>query len=134
MGIIQDGLELAKLAGRIANPELMEKVTQLNAHLLELSGQNVEFKKLIDELENELREANAKLTLVGEVERRNGYVYRTGDIEPHCTRCFDVDHRLVHLTYSVLPKQGRTVICPECETAYFGSPEGMMGRTPAAGQ
>ena len=45
MGIVQDSLEVVKLAAKFANPELIERVTALNEQVLELSAKNVELQK-----------------------------------------------------------------------------------------
>lgn len=51
MGVIQNSLEVVKLAGRIANPELLERVTSLNEQVLELSSRNVELQERLFQLE-----------------------------------------------------------------------------------
>jgi len=118
MGIIQDSVEVVKLAIKFANPELIERVTALNEQVLDISGKNIECQQKIARLEKELQEANDKLKLVGEVERKDGYVYLKTEGEPCCSRCFDVDRRLVHIIETRDTKVGVHPICPECETHF----------------
>jgi hypothetical protein len=125
MGIIQDSLDLAKIAGKLANPELLERVTKLNEEVLELSAQNVELQRRVFALEKELEELSQKLTVVGETERRHGHVYLKGDTTPHCSRCFDVNRKMVHLVSTRLPQIGMNAICPECKTIYSPWPSGL---------
>ena len=54
-----------KFAARLANPELLERVTSLNEQVLELSSKNVELQGRVFRLEKELQEANEKLYLIG---------------------------------------------------------------------
>ncbi len=68
------------------------------------------------QLEKQLREVEDLNAQSLETFRANGVVYRRGDPEPHCSRCWDVDKRLVHLTFtSAFEPQ-----CPQCKR-YFGT-------------
>lgn len=53
--------QVVKLASRLANPELFERVTKLNEQVLVLSSQNVEFQQRIFQLEKELQQEQQKL-------------------------------------------------------------------------
>jgi hypothetical protein len=129
MGIVQDSLQVVKVAARLANPELLERVTALNEQVLELSTKNVEFQEQVFRLEKELQEANDKLHLIGEVERRDDFVYLKGETAPSCPRCFDVDRRLVHIVETRDPKMGIHPLCPECKTFFGVYPKGLRGRS-----
>ena len=115
------------MVGRIANPELLEKVTSLNEQVLELSSKNVELQQLLFQREKELQQANEKLQIIGEVERKTDYVYLKGKSEPCCPRCFDVDRRLVHIVESRDP-MGIHPFCPQCKTRFATYPKGLRGR------
>ncbi len=84
MGILQDSLEVVKLAAKFANPELMERVTALNEQVLDISSKNIEFQQQVSRLERELQEARDKLNLIGEVERKNGFIYLKTETDPCC--------------------------------------------------
>ena len=79
-------------------------------------------------LKREVEETKQKLQLVGEVERKNDFIYHKGQSEPCCPRCFDVDKILVRIVEIFVPKTGRNPACPECKTLFFNSPEGLRGR------
>jgi hypothetical protein len=111
MGIVQNSLDVVKIAGRIANPELLEEVTSLNEQVLELSSKNVELQQQLFRCEKELQLAKEKLQVIGEVERIADYIYRKGESEPCCPRCFDVDRRLVHIVTTL------RIICKQPSTA-----------------
>jgi hypothetical protein len=128
MGIVQDSLQVVKVAARLANPELLERVTSLNEQVLDLSSKNVELQERVFGLEKELQQANEKMRLVGEVERRDDFVYLKGETAPSCPRCFDVDRRLVHIVETRDPKTGIHPFCPECKTHFAVYPHGLRGR------
>jgi hypothetical protein len=127
MGIVQDSLEVVKLAAKFANPELIERVTVLNEQVLELSGKNVEFQQEVFRLEKELQSAIAKLKLIGDTERREGYIYLKTEPDPCCPRCFDVDRMLVRIIKTRIPNFGFKFVCPECETVFATFPKGLGG-------
>jgi hypothetical protein len=129
MGILQDSLEVVKLAAKFANPELIERVTALNEQVLELSTKSVEFQQQVFRLERELRSANEKLKLIGDVERRGGFIYLKTEPEPCCSRCFDVDRVLVHVIETRDTKLGIHPSCPQCKTAFGAYPQGLRGRS-----
>jgi hypothetical protein len=73
MGIVENSLEVVKLAAKFANPELIERVTALNEQVLELSTKNVEFQQEVFRLEKKLVQAKEKLSLIGDVRAENGF-------------------------------------------------------------
>ncbi|MGA6986616.1 MAG: hypothetical protein WBZ01_11230 [Terriglobales bacterium] len=114
-----------KIGPVIANPGLIKQVTALNEQVLEMSGKNIECQQQVYRLERELQEAKDKLKLIGEVERKQGFVYLKTEGEPCCSRCFDVDTRLVHIIETRDVKVGIHLICPECKTPFATYPEGV---------
>ena len=121
MGIVQDSLEVVKLAAKFANPELIERVTALNEQVLALSSKNVEFQQEVFRVTTELRETKEKLSLIGNVERREGFIYLKTESEPCCARCLDVDRILVR----VIPLNWTQSMCPQCKTIFAGVPIGL---------
>jgi hypothetical protein len=127
MGILQDSLEVVKLAAKFANPELIERVTALNEQVLELSTKNVGLQQETARLERELQDAHAKLRVIGEVERREGFIYLKTEPYPCCPRCFDVNKALVHIIKASIPHIGFKFICPECKNVFAKYPKGLDG-------
>lgn len=127
MGILQDSLQVMKIAARLANPELLERVTALNEQVVELSSKNVELQERAFGLDRELQQAYEKLRLIGEVERRDNFVYLKGETAPSCPRCFDVDRKIVHIIETREPKIGIHPLCPECKTNFGVYPSGLRG-------
>jgi hypothetical protein len=117
MSLLETSLEVVKLAAKVANPELVQAATRANIEALELSKQNIELHKHAGDLQTKIKELEAKLSLVGEVFRKGHFIYHDGDPGPHCSRCWDVEHKLVHII--MLDKgAGRGIGpgCPECKT------------------
>jgi hypothetical protein len=129
MGIVQDSLQVVKVVSRLANPELLERVTSLNEQVLELSSKNVGLQERVFQLEKELQQANEKLHLVGEVERKSDFIYLKGEKEPCCPRCYDVDKRIVHIVELASKGHGIHPFCPECKTEFAIYPAGLRGRS-----
>lgn len=118
MGLLESSMEVLKLAGKIANPELVQAATKANIEALELSTKNLELQKNISELQREISELGAKLVLQGEVFRYRDFVFRESDPDPCCSRCWDVERRLVHVMHGGLGVQVR---CPECKNTSIGN-------------
>jgi hypothetical protein len=118
MGLLESSMEVLKLAGKIANPELVQAATKANIEALELSTKNLELQKSITDLDKKVAELEAKLVLVGEVFRKGDFVYRENDPDPYCSRCWDVDRRLVHIMKGGL---GTRPTCPQCKTGSIGN-------------
>lgn len=93
-----------KFAARLANPELLERVTSLNEQVLELSSKNVELQGRVFRLEKELQEANEKLYLIGKVRRRDGFIYHDAEPDPCCSHCFDSERILIRIVEVRDPK------------------------------
>ncbi len=112
MGLLETSLEVVKLAGKLANPELITAATKANIEALELSNSNLELQKKVTDLGDLVRELEAKLKLTGEVFYHEGLVFREGDSDPYCSRCWDVNRNLVHV-HRFGGDKGRG--CPECK-------------------
>jgi hypothetical protein len=83
-------------------------------------GKNLELHKTAEELEARVKELEAKLALVGEVFRDGDLVYREGELRGYCSRCWDVEHKLVHVVAIDRGRgQGRGNGCPECKNFFW---------------
>ena len=119
--MLENSLKVLKLATQIANPELVQAATQANIEALELSGRNLELRKQAEELENQVKELKAQLTLTGEVFRDGDLVFREGEQRGYCSRCWDVEHKLVHIVSMGPGGRSGHNGCPQCKTFYnFG--------------
>lgn len=131
MGIVQDSLEVVKLAGKFANPELVERVTKLNEQVLELSSKNLELQEKVFSLAKELQQASEKLRLTGNTKRKNGFIYHEEELEPCCAHCFDSEKILIRIIekYDLTSPSGSTPFCPRCKTLFHRSyAEGIRGQ------
>ncbi len=121
MGLVETSLEVVKLATKIANPELVQTATKANIEALELSAKNLELHKHTEALEHKVKALEAQLALTGEVFSEGGFAYREGVREGFCSRCWDVDHKLVHIIQMHRGKgEGVGPGCPECKTFTWG--------------
>jgi hypothetical protein len=120
MGLLESSLEVVKLAGKIANPELVQAATQANLEALEVSTKNLQLQKQVTDLETRVKDLEAKLKLTGEVFREGEFVYLEGEPRGFCSRCWDVDRRLVHIITMHSGAQGMRPGCPQCKTFTWG--------------
>jgi hypothetical protein len=121
MGLIETSLEVVKLAAKIANPELVQAATKANIEALELSGKNLELRKHAEDLEGKVKELEAQLALAGEVFRHGDSVFREGDPIGCCSRCWDVEHKLIHIILmDMRDGRGMRPGCPQCKTGTQG--------------
>ena len=123
MGVLESSMEVVKLAGKIANPELVQAATKANVEALELSHKNLELQRKATQLEIQVSDLEAKLKLTGQVFRQDGFVYMDGDPEGLCSRCWDVDRKIVHVIQIHFGKDGVKPGCPQCKTAMTPSSE-----------
>lgn len=120
MGLVETSLEVVKLATKLANPELVQTATKANIEALELSGKNLELHKDAEELRNKVKELEAQLALTGEVFRHGDLVFREGEQRGYCSRCWDVEHKLIHIVMIDKGKgQGMGNGCPQCKTFFW---------------
>jgi hypothetical protein len=117
MGLLESSLEVLKLAGKIANPELVQAATKANIEALELSTKNIELQKKAAELEEKVEGLEATIALKGEVFRHSDFVYLKGDPHACCSRCWDDDHKLIHIVHMHHDKRGMSAGCPKCKTS-----------------
>ena len=122
MGLLETSLEVVKLATRIANPELVQAATKANIEALELSGKNLELRKRAEDLESKVKGLEAQLTLTGEVFREGPFVFREGERGGYCSRCWDVEHKLVHIIKISRKDGGLGHGCPQCQIFPWGNP------------
>jgi hypothetical protein len=118
MGLLDSSMEVVKLAGKIANPELVQAAMKANVEALELSQKNLELQKKATQLETQVSDLEAKLKLTGEVFRapeNTSVVFLEGDPTGFCSHCWDVDHQLIHIIRMNNPNHAG-LGCPHCKT------------------
>ncbi|MHB8389588.1 MAG: hypothetical protein ACYDBH_08405 [Acidobacteriaceae bacterium] len=67
MGLLDTTMEMAKLAGKFANPELVQEAQKANAEALAISRENLELQKRVTELEGRVKELQAQQDVIEKV-------------------------------------------------------------------
>lgn len=97
---------------------VQEKVTELQNSLLEISSRNLEIQQQAQSLTSERDELRTKLFTHGKVQRVGRLYFEESSDDGCCTRCWEVDRRLV----SIIPHQDakgyRKWGCPQCKSLY----------------
>lgn len=81
---------LANLAKKIKNHELTEQVWQLQQMIMDLMAENTDLRAKLENTQRNM-DFNTK------AEFRDGSYWMPGDKTPFCARCWEVDHKIVHL-------------------------------------
>lgn len=116
MGLLETTMEMAKLAGKVANPELVQEAMKANAEALAISRKNLELQKRVTELEGRVKELQAQQDVIEKVFMLGGYVFLEGDPHPHCPACWDADRKLIHMM--VVPSWGQSA-SPKCKNTIY---------------
>ena len=109
MGAIDTAKELVKLAQKLDNIEIIQKVIELQSDLMELQG-------TVQELRDENRDLKKRLEAPTELLYQDNMYWRAkGEEEqegPFCTKCFDGDEKTVRMH----GEEARGFTCPNCKT------------------
>jgi len=120
MSLLENSLQVVKIATAMANPELLQAATKANVEALELSTKNLELHREAEELKKKVKELEDQLTLVGEVFREGDMVFHEGVLNACCSRCWDIERKLCHIVQMDKGKgQGMGWGCPGCKTLYW---------------
>jgi len=116
MGIIDDIKSTASIAKKLKDPELMEQVLNLQTSVLELQHHT-------QRLEKENEALKKQIAIKESIFQKAGVYFSKKNNEvdgPFCTRCWDVDSKLVRLR---IIQGNRWAVCPECKNGcdYHGS-------------
>lgn len=101
-------LDFLKIIELIKDPDLRMKIT-------ELYGQNIELKEENHKLRMELQEIKEKSKINSELIHKDNHYYNRKD-GPFCTKCWDVDNRLVRLHDKGFWNGQKRFNCPNCKT------------------
>jgi DNA repair exonuclease SbcCD ATPase subunit len=108
----------------------VEKAT-LNLQIAELMGSLAEAKLAIVDIQDRVREREQEIDALKDALTNKSKVAKRWDAyydlnakgepegDPYCMRCYEVDHKLVHVARASRIIEGAT--CPACKTKYDGN-------------
>ena len=108
MGAIENIKEIADLVKKLGDVELYRKIVELEQEIFELSRQNLDNKKEIEELKR-------LLSVKQNIKFSKPYYFVEGDPEPYCPKCWEVEKVLVHLTDTI---DRNFHHCPNCDKTF----------------
>lgn len=110
MSLFGEGIEMLKLVDQGRNAVLWHQLGQWIDKVSELQKRN-------EELVTENATLREEVRFKGVLERIDGHTFVQGDDEEICSRCAEVDKRLVHLLalHSSKPPYQKAT-CPSCKT------------------
>lgn len=103
--VIQDGIHIVQASD---NMELLKTFMEIQAGYMEIMKELEEKKERIRKLEEQL-ENKAKLKLSDK-----GYYEREGSSTKYCSRCYEVDEKLVSLSVVDDGWTHAKYVCPNC--------------------
>jgi hypothetical protein len=118
MGLLDSSMEVMKLAGKIANPELVQAAMKANVEALDLSNKNLELQRELTHLADQVKELQEKVRLTGIVFRapqNTSVVFLEGDPTGFCSHCWDADRQLIHII-RMNNQHHEGLGCPHCKT------------------
>jgi hypothetical protein len=113
MVINREVKEIAELAKKQGNVELYTKILELQVGINEINQEKLALQLKVNDLEERVR-------IKEQMSFKEPFWYREGDQIPHCSACFEKDHRAVHLVSLDHSTDGR-FHCPVCKFLYNGA-------------
>ncbi len=101
-------IDFLKIIELIKDPDLRMKIT-------DLYGQNIELKEENHKLRNALQEVKERAKINSELTHKDNHYYKSED-GPFCTKCWDVDNKLVRLHKGDISNGETYFSCPNCKT------------------
>ena len=121
--VLKDAVSIAQKAG---NTELLKGLFDAQQQALDLLNASREKDDEIQQLKDEISRLKSSMQIAGDVVEREGWYFLRGEVgdrkwPPICSRCWEVDMRLVHLhNVSINPNHG--VGCPQCKSVFPDAP------------
>jgi hypothetical protein len=112
-------------AERAENAELLAKLRDAQAGLLETIDMNLELQSQTESLRKEVEQLRTTLAIKAELEFVNGLYYPKSELNeqrepnfntsPVCQRCLEVDHLVTHVQWL---RREKHFECAACKTVY----------------
>lgn len=121
---IRHATEIARLI-RDAGPTLADaeqklKLAELLNALADAKIAIAELKDNAEEKDSELKRMREALTTKAKLKHSGTFYTSEGDTTPYCPRCWEVDHRSIHVAPEVWEVKISAFVraCPECKVFY----------------
>ena len=112
MGIIENTKEIADLVKKMGNIDLYKQIVELEGQIINLSRENHQLKVKLHDLEKRVQEEQV-MTF------RKPFFYKDNDEEPYCPKCWEADHKAIHLDGPKEYTEGTCYLCLECKTTFY---------------
>ncbi len=111
MSLIDNMKEVADLIKKVGDTELYRKIVELEGEVIELTHENHQLKKKVEDLER-------KLALQKQMIFKAPLYFQEGDQTPYCPACWEEHRRAVHLVLQFRGERTRWD-CPSCKQTYL---------------
>lgn len=99
--------DIVELIKKGSTMEAQEKILELREAAMELQSENVDLRREVETL-TDLLHKKERMTYV------RPFYYAECDDVPHCARCWEVEHKAVHLPEPFRSAAGPVYTCLEC--------------------
>jgi hypothetical protein len=120
--IIDHVKQIADLVQKYQDMELYQSIVNLKGEIIDLQEQLLALRQELAASKAEIKNLDDQLQLKGKLERIGLFYYLEGDDAGYCARCWEIDRKLSHIATIMFKDQGLRQGCPQCKTAYHGSP------------
>jgi len=111
MGLIETIKDVVTVVQKADNIELVKQVLSLQSQALDMIEENRELRERVRVLE-------ATLNLAKKLSFRAPFYFAEGEDVPLCPRCWEIDHRAVHLQ-GPFRVTGLRWDCPQCDKTFL---------------
>ena len=108
MSIISDGKAILDVLKKYKDPELVNNYLEMQERAINAEAAKLELKRRCEELEQ-------ALTIKGKLRFEKPFYYMDGDASPFCPRCWESDHRAIHVVFHGETGYGPHYSCPNCK-------------------
>jgi hypothetical protein len=112
MGLIENLKEAADLAKKVGDINLYRQI-------VELEGEVIELTRKMRSVEEENENLKHALDVKKDVQFKAPFYYAADDESPYCPKCWEVDHKLVHVPKGMHTLGGYMYGCPNCKSNYL---------------
>lgn len=112
MSIVSNAKEIADIVKKLGDIELYRKIVELEGEIIELTRTNHTLELRVQELSSKLRFAE-QLTF------KEPFYYAEGDPVPFCPKCWEGDHKTIHLVNNGVVEGETEFLCVPCKHVYW---------------
>jgi hypothetical protein len=122
MGLLDTVKDVVTLIQKADNLDLLRRALDLQNEASRVSEENHGLKARVIELTDRVTQLESELKRQPQMEFRAPFWYAPNDGMPHCPRCWEADHRAIHLSQPLKTALGDVYSCAQCSKQFTHNP------------